>query len=241
MSHAHLLIIGNEVLSGEVADLNMQFLTKRLTALGTRVRSVRVVPDEDDVIVSTIREFSITDSPLLVTGGIGPTHDDRTRGAVALATGRALVRHAGAEERLRAGYAQHLTEAELEMAMLPAGARLAIGPRSGVFGFVIDRIYVFPGVPDLLVDVFESVAGEFAGRPDHRIEIATSLREGHFAEALGLLAVEYPDVAIGSYPIRGALGWSVRLILCGPDPARVEAAAARVRTVTHSDPAGTSG
>jgi len=235
VSHAHLLIIGNEVLSGEVADLNMQFLTKRLTALGTRVRSVRVVPDEDDVIVSAIREFSISDFPLLITGGIGPTHDDRTRNAVAMATNRPLVRHAGAEERLRAGYAQHLTEAELGMAMLPAGARLCIGPRSGVFGFVIDRIYVFPGVPDLLVDVFESVAEEFSGRPDHRIEITTSLREGHFAEALGLLAAEYPEVTIGSYPTRGAAGWSVRLILCGPDPARVEAAAARVRTVTRSD------
>lgn len=235
MSMAHLLIIGNEVLSGEVADLNIQFLTKRLTGLGTRVHSVRVVRDEDDVIVAAIRELLGHDAPLLVTGGIGPTHDDRTRGAVAMATDRPLTRHAEAEKQLRAGYGPGLTESELEMAMLPAGARLSLGPRSGVFGFVIDRIYVFPGVPDLLADVFESVAVEFAGRPDHRIEITTSLREGNFAEALGRLAAEYPDVAIGSYPTRGGSGWSVRLILRGPDSARVEAAAARVRTVTQSD------
>ncbi|TPW13366.1 MAG: molybdopterin binding domain-containing protein [bacterium] len=233
MSHARLLIIGNEVLSGEVADLNIQFLTRRLTGLGTRVRSVRVIPDEDPVIVAAIREAIDPASPLLVTGGIGPTHDDRTRGAVALATDRPLVRHPGAEAQLRAGYGLRLTEAELEMAMLPTGARLSFGPRSGVFGFVIDNIYVFPGVPDLLADVFESVAGEFAGRPDHRIEIMTPLKEGDFADALREVAAAFPDVPIGSYPTRGAGGWEVRLILRGPDPVRVEAAAARVREITR--------
>ncbi|MDZ4804572.1 MAG: competence/damage-inducible protein A [Candidatus Eisenbacteria bacterium] len=235
MSIAHLLIIGNEVLSGEVADLNIQFLTRRLTGLGTRVRSVRVVPDEDEAIVSAIRQTGNPDSPLLVTGGIGPTHDDRTRAAVAMASGLELVRHAEAEERLRAGYGPGLNEVELEMAMLPAGARLSLGPRSGVFGFVINRIYVFPGVPDLLADVFESVADEFVGRPDHRIEITTTLKEGNFARALGALATEYPDVAIGSYPTRGATGWLVRLILRGPDSSRVEAAAAHVREFTRAD------
>jgi molybdenum cofactor synthesis domain-containing protein len=233
VSIARLLIVGNEVLSGEVTDQNIAFLTRRLTGLGTRVRGIRVVPDEDDVIIEAIREGIAPGHPLLVTGGIGPTHDDRTRSAVARALELPLRRHAEAESRLRAGYGARLTDAELDMALLPEGARLAPGPKSGVFGFVVGAVYVFPGVPDLLVDVFEAVAGDFAGAPEHRVEVATRLKEGDFAPALAAVADEFPDVAIGSYPTRDAAGWMVRLILRGVDAARVAAAAERVRRVTH--------
>ncbi|HEX7879981.1 MAG TPA: competence/damage-inducible protein A, partial [Candidatus Eisenbacteria bacterium] len=215
MSIARLLIVGNEVLSGEVTDRNIAFLTRRLTELGTRVTGVRIVPDEDDAIVEGVREAIVPGHPLLVTGGIGPTHDDRTRPAVARALELPLARHAEAEERLRASYGARLTGAELEMAMLPAGARLAAGPASGVCGFVVGRVYVFPGVPDLLVDVFEAVAADFVGAPLHRVEVATPIKEGDFAPALAALAEEYPDVAIGSYPVRNGAGWMVRLILRG--------------------------
>jgi molybdopterin-biosynthesis enzyme MoeA-like protein len=221
------------VLSGEVADRNITFLTRRLTELGTRVRGIRIVPDEDDLIVEAVREGVAPGHPLLVTGGIGPTHDDRTRGAVARALDLPMVRHAEAEERLRTGYGPRLTAAELEMAMLPSGARLAPGPRSGVYGFVVGPVYVFPGVPDLLADVFEAVAADFAGAPEHRVEVATRLKEGDFAVALTAVAADFPDVAIGSYPTRDESGWMVRLILRGPDPARVAEAAERVGEVTR--------
>ena len=159
--------------------------------------------------------------------------DPHHRLGVAEALDIPLIRHAEAEGHLRAGYGQRLTDAELEMAMLPEGARLMRGPRSGVFGFVVGSIYVFPGVPDLLTDVFEAVAGEFRRPAGHRVEVVTPLKEGDFAVKLAALALDFPDVVIGSYPTRGESGWIVRLILRGFDPARVDAAAARVREITR--------
>lgn len=239
MPTARIVIIGNEVLSGEVPDGNVHFLARRLTELGTRVRSVRVVPDDDDDIVAALREGLLEpDTRLLVTGGIGPTHDDRTRGAVALALGVPLEHHPAAEACLRSGYGAGITPSELEMALLPRGSRLILGPGTRVFGFVTGPVYVFPGVPEFLVDVFEAMASEFAGRPEHRIEVISPLKEGDFAPELTRVADAYPDVAIGSYPVRIAGRWGVRLILRGADGDRVKRAAAAVRTATGAaDPA----
>lgn len=235
MAGARIVIIGNEVLSGDVADQNVHFLAGRLTGLGTRVRSVRIVPDDDEVIVAALHEGLAAGEPVLVTGGIGPTHDDRTRAAVARALNEPLALHAEAAERLRRGYGAAITEAELGMALMPASARLMVGPKTGVLGFVAGSIYVFPGVPWLLADVFEAVAGEFRACPDCRVEIHTRVKEGDFADALGAVAAEHGDIDIGSYPSYAPDGWSVRLVVRGADPARVEAAAAAVRRVTRGE------
>jgi molybdenum cofactor synthesis domain-containing protein len=233
VSTARIVIIGNEVLSGEVPDGNIHFLARRLTELGTRVRSIEVVPDEDEAIVAALRAgIADNGTRILATGGIGPTHDDRTRAAVAAALGVPLERHAEAEECLRAGYGPGITASELDMALLPRGSRLVIGRRTRVAGFVAGPVHVFPGVPDLLVDVFETLAHEFAGNPEHRLEILSPLKEGDFAPELTRVALDFPDVAIGSYPARIDGRWQVRLILRGLDAARVARVALEVRRVT---------
>ena len=137
MSTARIIIVGDEVLSGDVRDENIHFLAGQLTALGTRVLSVAVVPDEDAAIVLAVGDGVTSGARVLVTGGIGPTHDDRTRPAVAVALGLPLVLHPEAEERLRKGYGSGITPAELTMALLPRGARLLSGTRSGVYGFAV--------------------------------------------------------------------------------------------------------
>jgi molybdenum cofactor synthesis domain-containing protein len=231
MKSARIVVIGNEVLSGDVRDENIPFLAGSLTRLGTRVTSVLVVPDDNDTIVAAIHGGLAGGAHVLVTGGIGPTHDDRTRGAVALSLGLPLVTHSEAVVRLRAGYGPEITPAELSMALLPEGARLIAGRRTGVFGFVVGGVYVFPGVPVLLRDIFATVESDFSGRPDHRIEIVTARKEGDFAIDLAALQETCPDVEIGSYPVFEEGRWVVRLILKGCDRARVEEAAARAGRV----------
>ncbi len=232
MLTARIVIIGNEVLSGEVEDRNIHYLARRLSGLGTKVASILVVPDEDDAITEGIRGGLSLYDRILLTGGIGPTHDDRTRESVAQSLSIPLAVHAEAEQRLRKGYGPGITPAELKMALLPHGARVLPGQKTGVFGFAVDKIYVFPGVPDLLVDIFEAVAPEFSGRPDHRVELMTRLREGDFADGLTAIQARHPGVAIGSYPVRDENGWFVRLIFKGADPAAVEAAAEETRALT---------
>jgi molybdenum cofactor synthesis domain-containing protein len=90
---ACVLIIGNEILSGRTPDANLAFLARGLTELGIRLREARVIPDDTDVIVSTVNTVRPSFDYIFTTGGIGPTHDDITAQCVADAFGVALIVH----------------------------------------------------------------------------------------------------------------------------------------------------
>ena len=90
MKTAGILIVGDEVLSGEVRDENGPYLLARLAGLGTRVVRVVVVGDRMDDIVHELTRLRAHADAVLVSGGIGPTHDDLTRPGVARAVGVGL-------------------------------------------------------------------------------------------------------------------------------------------------------
>ena len=73
---ACLLIIGNEILSGRTRDANLAFLGERLNRLGIRLTEARVLPDDEETIVSTLNKVRARYDYVFTTGGIGPTHDD---------------------------------------------------------------------------------------------------------------------------------------------------------------------
>ena len=82
---AGLIVIGDEILKGQVQDTNTHFLTKHLYQKGIRVGRVSILPDDIDVIVSEVKTFTQNYDFVLTSGGIGPTHDDVTFEAVARA------------------------------------------------------------------------------------------------------------------------------------------------------------
>src|SRR6059058_3116475 len=84
---AALLVIGDEILSGRTKDKNIGFIAEYLTALGIDLKEVRVVPDEEDEIVTALNALRARYTYVFTTGGIGPTHDDITADSVAKAFG----------------------------------------------------------------------------------------------------------------------------------------------------------
>ena len=76
--NAIIILIGNEILSGRTQDANVVFLSKWLNELGVRVEEVRVILDEQEVIIKCINEVRKNFKYVFTTGGIGPTHDDIT-------------------------------------------------------------------------------------------------------------------------------------------------------------------
>ena len=76
--NAAIIIIGNEILSGRTQDVNTTTLALWLNSLGVKVQEVRVIPDIEEVIVTTINEVRKKNNYVFTTGGIGPTHDDIT-------------------------------------------------------------------------------------------------------------------------------------------------------------------
>ena len=73
-----IIIIGNEILSGRTKDINTSTLATWLNSLGIKVKEVRVIPDEEQVIINTVNELRKKYTYIFTTGGIGPTHDDIT-------------------------------------------------------------------------------------------------------------------------------------------------------------------
>jgi molybdenum cofactor synthesis domain-containing protein len=227
---AGVLVVGDEVLSGEVRDENGPWLVSRLSGLGTRVVRVAIVRDRLEEVVEELVRLRADVDAVLVSGGIGPTHDDVTRPAVAKALGVPLERHADAEARIHAWYGDKTTDSELTMAMLPRGSRLLHGAKTSTLGFAVAGVYVLPGVPALLRDLVEGSAAEFAGEALHREEVVTALREGEIAEDLSRIQSEALDVAIGSYPMPHRDGsWTTRVVVRSVSPDRVRCVASEVR------------
>src|ERR1700754_3122174 len=136
---AAVLLIGDELLSGRTQDINLQTIAKFIAPLGVQVAEARVVSDAPENIVAAVNELRAKYDYVFTTGGIGPTHDDKTADAMAAAFGVGIDVREDARIILEAHYkaAGHLNEARLRMARIPDGATLIANPVSRAPGFQI--------------------------------------------------------------------------------------------------------
>src|SRR5271165_5444486 len=79
---AAVLVIGDEILSGRTKDKNIGYIAEYLSRIGVDLREARVVPDVETEIVAALNALRARFDYVITTGGIGPTHDDITAGAV---------------------------------------------------------------------------------------------------------------------------------------------------------------
>ncbi len=202
-----IAVIGDEILNGSTRDGNSYWLTQKLVELGAEVGLVIVLPDDMEVLVRRLRELAEEYSAVITTGGIGPTHDDLTRQAVALACGRPLVLNKEAEKMIAASHKGELGEMRRRMAMLPEGCELIGNRQTGAPGFHVNNIFAFPGIPDLLHEMFDQVAENFRGGIFHKDSIEVGVGESRFADVLEEAQKKWPEVAIGSYPKLDDWAW----------------------------------
>ncbi|KAG2443340.1 hypothetical protein HYH02_009404 [Chlamydomonas schloesseri] len=210
---AAIVVVGDELLSGKVDDVNARFLCRELRALGWQVLRVVFVPDAVDDIASVVRALAATAEVVITAGGIGPTLDDVTMQGIALAVGQPLVRLPGMVERMAAyfGGETALTPAHLKMAEGPQHAdlidyKLPDGQASKFPILKINNIYVLPGVPSLLVQKWGALKERLrddALAPFRNATLRLSLTdETTIAPALERVASTHGlDVAVGSYPV----------------------------------------
>lgn len=197
------MIIGNELLSGKVADRNTPYLTRRLWELGVEVRRVEIVPDEPDEIARAVREASERFDVVLTSGGVGPTHDDVTMEGVARAFGCGVTRHSFLENRLsRLFGGEELTAARARLADIPDGARLLVCDDHTFPQVVMENVYIFPGIPQVLQERFEAVADEFQGDPVELRKLYLEAEETRVAPILNRAVRRFPSVRYGSYPFQ---------------------------------------
>jgi len=159
---------------------------------------------------------------VIVTGGLGPTHDDVTMEGVAAAVGVEMAESEAAAEWLAAdGYAHaDLTE---RTTWLPTGADLLPNPEGVAPGCVVDGVYVLAGVPAEMKAMWAEVADDFAGEPRTVEVVHAAEPESALIDRVGAVRSRF-GVDVGSYP-----GETVRLKVSGRDADAVDAAAGWLR------------
>ncbi len=211
--NAAILIIGNEILSGRTQDTNTSTLATWLNSNGVKVKEVRVVPDEEKIIVETLNLLRKTYNYVFTTGGIGPTHDDITAQSVSKAFNVKYEIHKEAFKILETYYKEgEFNEGRQKMVWMPKDAELILNPTSGAPGFNIDNVFCLPGVPSILKSMLGGLKNKIVGGEpilSHTINLRTV--ESEIASSLTKVQKQNKDVEIGSYPFfqAGKLGVSI--------------------------------
>ncbi|WP_435115898.1 competence/damage-inducible protein A [Halolamina sp. C58] len=213
---AAIVTVGDELLTGDTENTNATWLCARLDDRGVDVERVTTVPDRVSDIARVVNEYHAEYDAVIVTGGLGPTHDDVTMEAVAAAFGREVELHDEAVTWLReeGGYAAD--DLATGTAELPVGARPLHNTEGVAPGAVVESCYVLPGVPAEMQAMFASVAGEFDGERTYSETVETPEPESALLDRLSEVQDRF-DVSVGSYPGETV---TVKLTATEPETAR---------------------
>lgn len=216
-----ILCIGNELLIGKITNTNAQWLARRITTLGLKVRHIISVGDEIEEISTAVKE-AIERKPafIIVTGGLGPTFDDKTLEGVAAGLSRELEKNQEALRQVEEKYQQYVKDGRMEkyeltphrvkMAMLPKGSKPIHNPVGTAPGVLAEhegtKLIMLPGVPSEMKAIFdESVAPLISRVAGDLIFYETSIGlwgvpESELAPFIDQVMHDNPYVYVKSHP-----------------------------------------
>lgn len=236
---AEILTIGDELLIGQVLDTNATWMAERLTLMGVEVGRIVTLGDDAQVLLAELETAFLSADLVLITGGLGPTHDDVTRDVVAQYFGVPFRfdAHVFAHiEDLFARRGRTMPERNRVQAMIPEGFQVLHNPLGTAPGLWHsfghqgrDKVLVvLPGVPHEMQGLMNSevlprLAQERGLRTiRHRTLLTTGIGESHLADRLGDLT-PYLDAHTRLAFLPNAHGVRLRITAMGDDPAEVDA------------------
>ena len=229
--NAIIILIGNEILSGRTQDVNVTFLSKWLNEIGVRVEEVRVILDEQEVIINCINEVRKKFKYVFTTGGIGPTHDDITSRSIAKAFNLSYGYNREAYEILETYYkAGEFNDSRKKMAMMPDKASLIYNPSSGAPGFIVENVYCLPGVPSILKSMVDGLRNNINGGKKILSEtISVDTVESEIAKPLEDVQNNFSNVEIGSYPFFRSGKVGVSIVIRSTEKKQIEDCAKQIK------------
>ncbi len=223
--HAEILVVGSDLLRGEVGDSSAQIVAGLLTTRGVRVRRITFIADDERVIADAIRR-ALEQSPHFVVtiGGLGPADDDRTVPGVSAALNMPLVSNPGAAEHVDRAYARLKEQRRVDrggidkyrekMTRLPVGCTVLANPDGIAPGTLVrlpgtTAVISVPGTPREARAVFEAALPylkDFGpGRVVARRQIeAPNQDESALVPLIERLADEYPAARFTTRPTGSA-------------------------------------
>jgi molybdenum cofactor synthesis domain-containing protein len=216
-----IISIGNELLIGKVQNTNSTWLAQRVTALGITVRRITVVGDYIDDIANIIREV-LQRNPqfLLITGGLGPTYDDKTSKGIAKALKKKLIVNKKALNMVKKRYELYLkegkigtvelTKSRVKMATFPERAEPLKNPVGTAPGIMIKAgatlLLAIPGVPKEMQEMFKEKIEPLLKKASEGFTFfetsiyVDGIMESSMAPLIKKVADENPSVYIKSHP-----------------------------------------
>uniref|UniRef100_G3MTU6 FAD synthase n=1 Tax=Amblyomma maculatum TaxID=34609 RepID=G3MTU6_AMBMU len=224
---AGIIVIGDEILRGDIRDTNVYHICSRLRAVGIRVERVSIIPDVVPVIAEEVRRFSTSYNYVFTSGGVGPTHDDVTYESVAKAFDEDVFVH---PEVLAAFQALYGPRSGADLAI----SKFATVPRSSkiLFGDIqrpgrvirlplvcAKNVYMLPGVPlalEALFPLFLKDCEEKGHKIMYLTELFVKSDELSITAPLNKAVEKFKNkVKFGSYPSLDNNYYRVRLVLEG--------------------------
>jgi nicotinamide-nucleotide amidase len=160
--NAEIIAVGSEMLTAERIDTNSLYLTAELNNIGVEVVAKSVIGDHRNRLAEAVR-LAMSRSPILIlSGGLGPTEDDVTREAVAMALGRGLAYSAEIAEALERRFTEarrKMAEVNRRQALVIEGASVLPNDRGTAPGQWVEEsgavAMLLPGPPHELKAMFE--------------------------------------------------------------------------------------
>ncbi len=158
-----VLTIGDELLNGDLADTNTATIARVLMEHALPLREAATVGDHEADIVESLRRLAICHDAVIVTGGLGPTEDDRTARAAAHAFERSLSLNDKALMQIRERFRSRQRDmhpSNEKQALLPGRSTVIANPNGTAPGFHLQSnqadLYFLPGVPREMLDMLEA-------------------------------------------------------------------------------------
>lgn len=214
---AAVITVGTELTTGFLADTNGREIARMLRAAGYQVDALMSVPDDEDAIAQAISWHSARYALVVVTGGLGPTHDDRTREAASRALDAPLVRDDSVAARIAGLGATPSTGAiarsRLRQADVLAGARVLPAVTGIAPGQVFTRagstVVLLPGPPDEMRPILDAYLGSTRNTVEPRVLRCAGISESEVGARVGGLLSDVPGV--GYTLLAGPMGVDIVL------------------------------
>lgn len=221
----HIVIIGDEILSGRREDKHFAFVRELLAERHLTPSRVSYIGDDMTALVTLFQEsFARQQTITFSFGGIGATPDDKTRQAVAMALGVPLVRNPLAVAEITAQFGEGAYPIRVQMADLPDGSALIPNPFNRVPGFSLQQHHFMPGFPQMSWPMMRWVLDTHYPQVQGNAQVVKAIVIEHESESLWVIWMEafeqrFPALKLYSLPHLGDDG-SRRIELgCVGEPA----------------------
>lgn len=200
-----VIIIGDELLSGKRQDRHFAQAIRILAERGLGLGWCRIIGDDPELIVETLRQTMAVDDAVFCFGGIGATPDDHTRACAARAAGVTLQLHAEAVKEIEARFGAAAYPQRIRLAELPVGSTIIPNPYNRIPGFSLQRHHFLPGFPEMAWPMMAWLLDRdyrHLHRANPPIERAMLVwaREGELLPLMENFVARYPRCRLSSLP-----------------------------------------